>query len=64
MSDAGDKPTMQCLACKTKILDADIQVNGFSKYGLDIQLICPNPNCERTMSYFISDGDFLLDNLP
>ena len=63
---------MKCPSCGTEILDDDIQVNGFLKDDesevatikegcLDIQLVCPNAECEKTMSSFIKDADWTVD---
>ena len=52
---------MKCKFCKTEILDDDVKINGFGDYGLDIQLVCPNSECEKTMSAFVKEDDFVLD---
>ena len=56
---------MKCLSCDTEILDDDVRCNGFTGAAMDIQIDCPNPECGRTMSAFISDNDWILDeNYP
>lgn len=51
---------MECIHCQTEMKDDDVQINGFNNLNnwLDIQLVCPNQSCGKTMSHFVKDDDW------